>query len=142
MAAQIEVKFKGMSDAGIDCCPCRDVPTLSNLFFFLKKRSLNISIYMCLSIYLTIYTHPLGLVGTEEACVVAFLNNDISDAWLIVFLQLDARVSDGQELIMQDLHTKKKCSTCTFLNTFKLECLNASLYHLNVKRSTYHTEAN
>lgn len=39
--------------------------------------------------------------------MVAFLNNDISNAWLIVFLQLDARVSDGQELIMQDLHTKK-----------------------------------
>lgn len=40
--------------------------------------------------------------------MVAFLNDNISDAWLIVFLQLDARVSDGQELVMQDLHTRTR----------------------------------
>lgn len=64
--------------------------------------------------------------------MVAFLNNDISNSWLIVFLQLDARISDGQELIMQDLHTKVQ--HFYIFNTFKF--LNASLYHLNVKRST------
>lgn len=58
MAAQIEVKFKGMSDAGIYCCPCRDVPTLSNLFNKKKKKSLNKYLYMCLSIYLTIEGSP------------------------------------------------------------------------------------
>lgn len=62
--------------------------------------------------------------------MVAFLNNNVSNAWLIVFLQLDARISDGQELIMQDLHTKAQC--IYILKTFKLEFLNASLYHLNV----------
>lgn len=64
---------------------------------------------MCPSIYIhTSKAHPLRLVSTEEACVVAFLNNNICNAWLIVFLQLDARISDGQELIMQDLHTKEQ----------------------------------
>lgn len=72
--------------------------------------------------------------------MVAFLNNDISNAWLIVFLQLDACISDGQELIMQDLHTKMQ--RVYTLNMFKQEFLNASLYHLKVKRSTYHSEAN
>lgn len=72
--------------------------------------------------------------------MVAFLNNDVSNAWLIVFLQLDARISDGQELIMQDLHTKAQ--RIYILKTFKLEFLNASLYHLNVQRSTHHSEAN
>lgn len=38
--------------------------------------------------------------------MVAFLNNDISNAWLVVFLQFDASVSDGQELIMQNLHRR------------------------------------
>lgn len=50
--------------------------------------------------------------------MVAFLNDDISNAWLIVFLQLDARISDGQELIMQNLHTKAQ--RISILNTFKL----------------------
>lgn len=56
MAAQIEVKFKRMSDAGIYCCPCRDVPTLSNLYFF--KKSLSKYLYTCLSIYLTVECSP------------------------------------------------------------------------------------
>ena len=49
--------------------------------------------------------HSFRLVSTEEACVVAFLHHDVGDAWLIVLLQLDARVSDGQELVVEDLHT-------------------------------------
>lgn len=28
-------------------------------------------------------THPLVAVGTEEACVVAFLDDNVGDAWLI-----------------------------------------------------------
>ena len=31
MAAQVEVKLKGMSDAGVHCSPCRNVATLPNL---------------------------------------------------------------------------------------------------------------
>lgn len=31
MAAQVEVKLKGMSDAGVHCSPCRNIPTLPNL---------------------------------------------------------------------------------------------------------------
>lgn len=38
--------------------------------------------------------------------MVAFLHHNIGDAWLIVLLQLDARISDGQELIVQNLHTR------------------------------------
>lgn len=38
--------------------------------------------------------------------MVAFLHHDIGDAWLIVFLQLDARISDGQELVVENLHTR------------------------------------
>lgn len=50
--------------------------------------------------------HPFRLVSTEEACVVAFLHHDIGDAWLIVFLQLNARISDGQELVVENLQTR------------------------------------
>lgn len=53
MAAQIEVKFKGMSDTGIYCCPCRDVPTLSNLFFFFfvkKKKKVSELVFIYVSV--------------------------------------------------------------------------------------------
>lgn len=50
--------------------------------------------------------YPFRLVGTEEARVVAFLHHDIGDAWLIVFLQLDAGVSDGQQLVVENLYGK------------------------------------
>lgn len=38
--------------------------------------------------------------------MVAFLHDDVGDAWLIVFLQFDAGVSDGQELVVENLHTR------------------------------------
>ena len=53
-----------------------------------------------------IKAHSFRLVSTEEACVVAFLHNNIGDARLIVFLQLNARIPDSQELIMENLHTR------------------------------------
>lgn len=31
MTTQVEVKLEGMSDAGVHCSPCRNVPTLPNL---------------------------------------------------------------------------------------------------------------
>lgn len=36
MAAQVEVKLKGMSDAGVHCSPCRNIPTLPDL---LKRQT-------------------------------------------------------------------------------------------------------
>lgn len=53
--------------------------------------------------------YPLRLVGTEEACVMAFLHHDICDSWLIVFLQFNAGVSDGQELVVENLHKEIAC---------------------------------
>lgn len=38
MATQVKVKLKGMSDAGIHCSPCRNIPALPNL---LKKTQDN-----------------------------------------------------------------------------------------------------
>lgn len=52
-------------------------------------------------------THPLRFVGTEEACVVAFLYHDVRDTRLVVFLQLYACISDGQKLIVENLHNQK-----------------------------------
>lgn len=37
---------------------------------------------------------------------MAFLHHDIGDSRLIVFFQFDARISDGQELIVENLHTE------------------------------------
>lgn len=49
--------------------------------------------------------HPFRLVSTEEACVVAFLYHNVGDARLIVFLQFNTRISDSQELIVENLNT-------------------------------------
>lgn len=51
-------------------------------------------------------THPLILVCTEEACMVALLHYDECDPWLIVLLQLDTGLSDGQQLMMEDLQDR------------------------------------
>lgn len=48
-------------------------------------------------------THPLVAIRAEQARVVALLHDDVSDAWLIVLLQTDAGLPDGQELIVQHL---------------------------------------
>lgn len=37
--------------------------------------------------------------------MVAFLHHDVSDPGLVVLLQLDASVTDGQQLVVQDLGT-------------------------------------
>lgn len=68
MTAKIEVKLKGMSDVCVHCCSCWDVSTFAN---------------------------PLVFIRTEEASVMPFLNNNVSDAWLVIFLQFDAGVADG-----------------------------------------------
>lgn len=39
--------------------------------------------------------------------MVALLHDDVSDAWLIVLLQTDAGLPDGQELIVQHLWKTK-----------------------------------
>jgi hypothetical protein len=51
-------------------------------------------------------THSLRLVGTEEACVVALLDHDVGDTRLVVLLQLDARIPDGQKLVVEYLCRK------------------------------------
>lgn len=76
MTAQVEVKLSWMSDFRVYGCTCWNVPTLPN---------------------------PLILVCTEEACMVALLHYDECDPWLIVLLQLDTSLSDGQQLMMEDL---------------------------------------
>lgn len=40
--------------------------------------------------------HPLVLVSAEEPRVVSLLDHDERDAWLVVLLQLNARLTDGQ----------------------------------------------
>ncbi len=48
--------------------------------------------------------HSFRFIRAEEAGVVALLHDYVGDARLVVLLQLDAGVSDGQQLVVQDLH--------------------------------------
>lgn len=48
-------------------------------------------------------THSLVAVGTEEARMVALLHNNVGDAWLVLLLQADTGLTDGQQLIIQHL---------------------------------------
>lgn len=40
---------------------------------------------------------------------MALLHHDICDSWLIVFLQFNAGVSDGQELVVENLREEMAC---------------------------------
>lgn len=42
MAAQVEVKLKGVSDTGVHCGPCRNIPTLPNLHKMIKIKTCEI----------------------------------------------------------------------------------------------------
>lgn len=53
-------------------------------------------------------THSLVAVGTEEACMVAFLHNNVGDARLVLLLQAYTGLTNGQQLIIQHLRKKKK----------------------------------
>ena len=90
MAAQVEVKLKGMSDAGVHCRPCRNIPTLPNLSkeeaglqWSIKCKQICFMSTICVN---NRNAHSFRLVSTEESCVVTFLHHDVGDAWLIVFL--------------------------------------------------------
>lgn len=48
-------------------------------------------------------SHPLIAISTEEARVMAFLHDDEGDARLVLLLQTDARLPDGQQLVVQHL---------------------------------------
>lgn len=53
---------------------------------------------------------------------MAFLHHNIGDSRLIVFLQFDTRISDGQELVVENLHTEivyKENADITLLGTTK-----------------------
>ena len=49
------------------------------------------------------HSHPFVAVGTEEAGVVTLLHHDVGDARLVLLLQGDARLPDGQQLVVQHL---------------------------------------
>lgn len=53
-------------------------------------------------------THSFVAVGTEEACMVAFLHNYVGDTWLVLLLQAYTGLTNGQQLIIQHLMKQKK----------------------------------
>lgn len=53
---------------------------------------------MCASV-----THSLVSVGAEEACMVAFLHNNVGNAGLVLLFQADTGLTDGQQLVVQHL---------------------------------------
>lgn len=67
---------------------------------------------VCVCVRAVVQTHSLIAVGTEQACVVAFLHNNVGDAWLILLLQAYTGLTDGQQLIIQHLKEKRKKSSC------------------------------
>lgn len=54
---------------------------------------------------LSFFTHPLILVSTEQAGVMALLHHNICDPRLVVFFQFDACISNGKQLIVKNLGT-------------------------------------
>lgn len=56
-------------------------------------------------------THPFIAIRTEEACVMAFLYDDVGDPRLVLLLQADAGLPDRQQLIVQHLHTQRRQMT-------------------------------
>lgn len=108
MTTQVEVKLEGMSDAGVHCSPCRNIPTLPNLSKDNTRKKTQVSKYENLvgnrkTEGETKKVYPFRLISTEEACVVTFLHHDVGDTRLIVLLQLYARISDGQQLVVENL---------------------------------------
>lgn len=48
-------------------------------------------------------TDPLIPVHTEEPCVVSLLHNHKGNTGLVILLQFDASLSDGQQLMLKNL---------------------------------------
>lgn len=70
-----------------------------------------------------------------------FLHHDIGDSWLIVFFQFDARISDGQELIVENLHREivyKENAGITLLGTTKRESTFAVVGQSNTVVATFY----
>ena len=44
--------------------------------------------------------------------MVAFLHNNVGDAWLVLLLQADTGLTDGQQLIIQHLEEEEEEKTC------------------------------
>lgn len=57
-------------------------------------------------------THPLVLVRAEEPCVVPLLHHDEGDPGLVVFFQLDAGLTDGQQLVVENLGARMGKRSC------------------------------
>ena len=73
---QVEVKLCGMGDALVDGGSRGNVSRSSSL---------------------------VSSVGTEQSSVMAFLDDDESDAWLVVHLQLHTRLAYSAQLVTQHL---------------------------------------
>lgn len=114
VTAEVKVELVGMCDVCVHGGASRNVSTSANLseeaerspqcLFTLQKckRPLKDS-----ETRLDSFTHPLIAIRAEQTRVMALLHDNVSDAWLIVLLQTDAGLPDGQELIVQHLWKKK-----------------------------------
>ena len=46
MAAEVEVEFCRVSDADVDCCPGRNVPTLANLLALVRTKQARVMTFL------------------------------------------------------------------------------------------------
>lgn len=110
MTAEVKVKLVGMCDVCVHCGASRNVSASSNLREEAERESprfINVANIQKNIEYSKTpdgsFTHPLIAIGTEQACVMALLHDNVGDPWLIVLLQADAGFPDGQQLIVQHL---------------------------------------
>jgi len=69
MAAEVEIKLRGMSDTGINCCTCWDVAALPNLHTFTAIQQL-LSIFTFNGL-----TTTVGQQEGHQACDKWFIDN-------------------------------------------------------------------
>lgn len=74
--AQIEIKLRRMTDPHIHRCSSRNIPATTNLFL---------------------------LIGAEQSRVMTLLHHDERDSGLVSHLQLDARLTNGTEFVVEHL---------------------------------------
>lgn len=76
MTAQVEIELCWMCNTDVDGCTSWNITRFATLFL---------------------------LVSTEQASVMTFLDNDEGDTWAVVSLEFDASLSDGGQLMLQDV---------------------------------------
>lgn len=116
MTAEVKVKLVGMRDVCVHCGASRNVSTSPNLRekadrsqVFINIAKIKKAIKDSVTRHDS-FTHPLIAICAEETRVVALLHDNVGNAWLIVLLQTDAGLPDGQELIVQHLWKTKASS--------------------------------